>query len=110
MVAPVFGGLRIYKVASEVLLVPKKPEIVMAMTKNFKSRLDKIMAKIVLTDTTLQYMQFAYQFAVNLHKTNASIPMSRIQHVKNSIQDHFNTEGDITKIPRLPPQDLVEAV
>jgi hypothetical protein len=52
MVAPVFGGLRIYKVASEVFLVPKKPEIVMAMTKNFKSRLEKIMAKVVLTDTT----------------------------------------------------------
>ncbi len=56
MVAPVFGGLRIYKVASEVVLKPKKPEIVMSMTKNFKTRLDKLMAKIVLSDTTLQYI------------------------------------------------------
>jgi hypothetical protein len=103
MVAPVFGGLRIYKVASEVLMVPKKPEIVMAMTKNFKSRLDKIMAKIVFTDTTLQYIQFAYQFAVNLHKTNAAIPDSRIQQLKDSIQEHFNSEADVTKITRLPP-------
>jgi hypothetical protein len=60
LVAPVFGGIRIYKVPKEVILVPKSSEIISAMTKNFRARIDKLIAKFVFAETTLQYIQFAY--------------------------------------------------
>ncbi len=80
------------------------------MTKNFRARIDKLIAKFVFAETTLQYIQFAYQFAVNLHKANSSIPDKNIKKMKQAIQEHFDSEEDIQKVPRLPPLDLVEAV
>ena len=72
----------LYKEELELVLVPKAPEIVSAMTKNFAERLDKLIDKFEMSEDILEYVTFAHQFAVHLHRANRLIPESRLEGVR----------------------------
>ena len=72
----------LYKEEFELVLAPKAPQIISAMTKNFAERLDKLVEKFKMSDDILEYVTFAHQFAVHLHKANRLIPESRLESVR----------------------------